>query len=84
MKKKSDSKRVVAYVQGRHHKKPVRIFVGKRRERRERERIQARSVWWVRRKSSKVKNQERTATLIVQKGKSMLCLSSHEIGYPFC
>jgi hypothetical protein len=38
MKKRSSSRRVTTYVQGRHHKKPVHICVSERRER-ERERM---------------------------------------------
>jgi hypothetical protein len=40
--KKRSSKRVTAYVQGRHHKKPVRIYI--RENEREREGIYASAI----------------------------------------
>jgi hypothetical protein len=42
--KKRSSKRVTAYVQGRHHKKPVRIYIRENEREREREGLYASAI----------------------------------------
>jgi hypothetical protein len=55
---KSNSKRVMAYVQGHHCKKPVHTHVREKTGERIEECIQARSVWRMRGRTSESKREQ--------------------------